>query len=408
MPGSMTPTSSGWRDRIVGSGHEDPAKLVANPKNWRIHPPEQQAALADVLDRVGWVQQVLVNKVTGHVVDGHFRVELAVTRSEPEVPVLYLELSEEEEAIVLATLDPLGAMAATDQAKLRELLTDVELAPDLQAYLRDIAGKDPVLPRTDPDDVPEVPDEPYVKPGDLWLLGEHRLLCGDATSAEDVARLLDGDRPALMVTDPPYGVGYDPEWRNKALGEANRRLGTVLNDDQPDWVDALVHAPGDVAYVWHGGLHSAVTFASLVSAGFEIRSQIIWVKPQLVIGRGAYHWRHEPCWYAVRQGATASWSGDRKQDTVWEAGHMISRARATDEDPWTEHGTQKPVEVMARPLRNHAGDVYDPFVGSGTTIIAAEQLDRRCYAMDIEPKYVQVAKERWEAFTGKTAAKRDD
>jgi DNA modification methylase len=157
--------------------------------------------------------------------------------------------------------------------------------------------------------------------------------------------------------------------------------------------------------VWHAGLQAGVVAGSLVGAGYELRSQIVWVKPQLVIGRGHYHWRHEPCWYAVRRGETATWAGDRKQDTVWEVDHLVNRNNALPEDVWTEHGTQKPTEVMARPIRNHNGDVYDPFVGSGTTLIAAEQEGRRCYAMDIEPKYAQVAKERWEAFTGQEAVR---
>ena len=159
-------------------------------------------------------------------------------------------------------------------------------------------------------------------------------------------------------------------------------------------------APGAVLYAWHGALHAATIQESLESAGYALRSQIVWVKPQLVIGRGAYHWRHETCWYAVRTGAPAQWRGDRTQDTVWEIDHILNRQRETAEDPWTDHGTQKPVECMARPIRNHRGDVYDPFVGSGTTLIAAEQAGRRCYAMDIDPRYVQLSIERWQAFTG--------
>lgn len=129
------------------------------------------------------------------------------------------------------------------------------------------------------------------------------------------------------------------------------------------------------------------------------------MKPHITFGRGAYHWRHEPCYYAVRKGANAAWAGDRKQDTIWEVGAVNLHRDATPEDPWTDHSTQKPVECMARPMRNHRGDVYEPFSGSGTTLIAAEMLGRRCYAMELEPKYVQMAIERWQAFTGLEAVR---
>jgi DNA modification methylase len=139
--------------------------------------------------------------------------------------------------------------------------------------------------------------------------------------------------------------------------------------------------------------------AGIEASGFRIRSQIVWSKPAPVMGRGAYHWQHEPCFYAVREGASAGWIGDRKQSTIWEVPN-VHRTRGTSDDMITDHGTQKPVEVMARPIRNHTGDVYEPFSGSGSCLIAAEQLGRRCYAMEIEPKYVQMAIERWQAYTG--------
>ncbi len=210
----MTRTSAAaptarWRSRIVGSGEEAPDQLLANPANWRIHPKAQQDALAGALDQVSWVQQVLVNQRSGFVVDGHARVALAITRGEPTVPVLYVDLSPEEEALVLATLDPIGAMATRDDEKLQALLAGITVDDaGLLALLGDLRGAKASL--TDPDEVPETPEEPYVKPGDLYVLGDHRILCGDATSADDVARLLDGAAPTLLATDPPYGVSLDP------------------------------------------------------------------------------------------------------------------------------------------------------------------------------------------------------
>ena len=202
-----------WRSRITGSSEEAPDQLLANPANWRIHPKAQQDALAGALDQVGWVQQVLVNQRSGFVVDGHARVALALSRGEATVPVLYVDLEPEEEALVLATLDPISAMATRDDEKLRSLLAEITVDDaGLLALLRDIAGNDRRAGLTDPDDVPEVPDEPYVKQGELYQLGDHRLLCGDATNADDVGRLLGGATPRLLDTAPPYGVELNMEW----------------------------------------------------------------------------------------------------------------------------------------------------------------------------------------------------
>jgi DNA modification methylase len=150
---------------------------------------------------------------------------------------------------------------------------------------------------------------------------------------------------------------------------------------------------GNVAYVWHAGRHASIVQNSLETAGFEIRSQIIWAKPTLVMGRGHYHWQHEPCWYAVRKGKQAGWIGDRKQATLWDIANMHATQGQVD-DGKTSHSTQKPVACMRRPLTNHEGNVYDPFAGSGTTFCAAEQTKRICYALEIEPKYVAVALQR--------------
>jgi len=171
----------------------------------------------------------------------------------------------------------------------------------------------------------------------------------------------------------------------------------VRNDERADWSAAWALFPGTIAYVWHGALHATTVAESLTRQGFAIRAQIIWAKERLVIGRGDYHWQHEPCWYAVRNGS-ASWSGDRKQSTLWQI--------PAREGQGFEHGTQKPVECMRRPILNHTDPgeaVYDPFVGAGTTIVAAETTGRIAYAMDIDPKYVDVAIQRWQAFTGQTA-----
>ena len=254
------------------------------------------------------------------------------------------------------------------------------------------------------EEVPPVPDQPVTRLGDLWRLGPHRLICGDATDAGTVERVLDGVTPHLMVTDPPYGVSYDPDWRNRAGAAETKRTGKVLNDDRANWREAWALFPGDVAYVWHGALHAGEVADSLSATGFDIRAQIIWAKERLVLSRGHYHWQHEPCWYAVRDKGTGHWAGDRKQTTLWTI-------PSGDQDAATVHGTQKPVECMRRPLLNNASPgqaVYEPFCGSGTTLIAAETTGRICHAVELDPAYVDVAVLRWQAFVGHEATLADD
>jgi DNA modification methylase len=268
---------------------------------------------------------------------------------------------------------------------------------------------------TDEDDIPDLPATPVTKPGDLWLLGDrkgrrqNRILCGDATAAKDVAGLLAGQPvPVIMVTDPPYGVGLEPEWREQAgLNPRTRQGGKVANDDRTDWTEAWAQFPGDVAYVWHAGIHAAEVALGLQACGFQIRSQIIWVKQHFAISRGAYHWQHEPCWYAVRKGKAGHWQGDRTQTTVWEVANLNPfGGEGAPENEATGHGAQKPVEIMRRPILNHTRPeeaCYDPFLGSGSTLIAAESTGRICYGMEIHPKYVDVAVLRWQRFTGRSA-----
>lgn len=253
-------------------------------------------------------------------------------------------------------------------------------------------------------DADATPDErpTSIGAGDLFEMGRHRLLCGDSTSQADVARLLGDVVPFLMVTDPPYGVEYDPAWRNEALADgAERRTGQVANDARVDWAPAWALFPGAVSYVWHGGRAVAEVAIQLLASGFKMRSLIVWRKPRFAIGRGHYHWQHETAWYAVREGHSSKWLGDRSQSTVWDIA-------LKDDTGDTNHGTQKPVECMERPIRNHGGKddaVYEPFSGSGTTLIAAERQQRQCFAMEITPAYVQMAIDRWEAFTGQKAVK---
>jgi DNA modification methylase len=235
----------------------------------------------------------------------------------------------------------------------------------------------------------EIPDEieTDIVLGDLFEIGQHRLLCGSSVISSDVEKLLNGKEPYLMVTDPPYGVVYNADWRNHTgMARADRAIGKVSNDDNADWSEAWSLSPSAVAYIWHAGIKSSIVQNSLEQTGYQVRSQIIWNKNNIVISRGAYHVKHEPCFYAVKKGSAGNWAGDRKQNTVWD----IDKPQKSE----TGHSTQKPVECMARPIKNHDGDVYDPFLGSGTTMVASHQLNRKCYGMEIDPKYCQVIIDR--------------
>ena len=268
--------------------------------------------------------------------------------------------------------------------------------------------------RDDPDAVLTLEAAKVTRPGDIWCCGAHRILCGDSTDPAAVARLFDGEAPGLMVTDPPYGVDYDPTWRDNAGGQFGDgktvARGLVANDDRVDWEAAWRLFPGDVAYVWHASLKCAEVCASLQEVGFTPRAQIIWRKSHFTLMRTGYHWQHEPCWYVVREGGRADWAGDRKQSTVWDIQGMNPAGR--NRDPGNEktgHGTQKPVECMARPMLNHAARVvYDPFLGSGTTLIAGEQTGRRVLAGELLPAYVDLSVRRWQNFTGQQATRAGD
>lgn len=262
----------------------------------------------------------------------------------------------------------------------------------------------------DPEAVPDQPP-PVSKPGMIWQLGQHRLICGDCTDPAVVEAVTGELAPALMVTDPPYGVDYDPNWRS-GLDPVKRATGKVQNDSQADWRAAYALFRGDVAYVWHSGLFTDVIMAGLREAGFEMRAQIIWTKPHYAISRGHYHPQHEPCLYVVRKGAAGNWQGGRKQSTVWQIDNgTFQGGKRGPEDEKTGHGTQKPVEAMRRPIENNtkAGAVvYDPFMGSGTTLIAAELSHRVAVGCEIDPAYVDLAVARWCQFTGQDAVLQGD
>ena len=414
MPPSLEPTTSRLdATRWPASKIEmwPVADLAPYVKNARTHPPEQVDQIAASMERFGFTMPMLVAE-NGTIIAGHGRLMAALQLGMDEVPVMIARGWSDEDRRLYTLADNRLAetsewdpeMLQVEWDELRELglgadldmfgFTDDELQGLLPDALLEATGG-----LTDPDDVPEVPEVPVTRPGDVWVLGKHRLLCGDSTVATDVEKVLNGVVPLLMCTDPPYGVEYDPSWRNQVGAAKTKRTGKVLNDDRADWREAWALFPGDVAYVWHGALHAREVIESLEACGFAMRSQIIWAKERLVLSRGDYHWQHEPCAYFVKKSRKGHWAGDRKQTTLW---HISGK----DQDVATVHGTQKPVECMRRPIENNSSPgqaVYEPFMGSGTTLIAAEMSGRACLGIELNPAYIDVAIQRWQDFSGETA-----
>lgn len=399
---SQTSSAGGTKmiaDRIKTFKRVKVTDLIDNPRNWRKHPDAQRNALGGLLDSVGWADAVLARETDEGLmlIDGHLRKELA---ADSKVPVLVLDVTEAEADLILATHDPLTSMAETDQALLDELVQGLDIENDETQKMLDELASDPVI-EAEEDELPEPPADPITKTGDLWKLGDHRLLCGDATSADDVARLMDGAKADIWLCDPPYNVDY--------TGKTKEAL-KIENDGMEDlrFRSFLVTAfdlalsntkAGGAFYIWHADSEGYNFRGAIFDCGETVRQCLIWVKQTMVMGRQDYQWKHEPCLYGWKSGAAHSWHTDRKQTTVLEFDRP-SRS--------VEHPTMKPVELFAYLLSNSSSKndvVLDPFLGSGTTMIAAEQLGRKCYGMELSPAYCDVIIKRWENVTGNKARK---
>jgi DNA modification methylase len=391
------------------------AQLIPDDRNANRGTQRGREALAQSMSEYGPARSVVIDR-HGRIIAGNKTVEeakrlnipLRVVKTDGDVLVAVqredLDLTTDPRAKQLAIAD--------NRVGQLDLEWDVDMLKRLHADGLDLSAfwtadefatllAEPTAGLTDENAVVE-PAATSIVRGDLFALGSHRLLCGDATSAADVTRLLDGATPVLMATDAPYGVNYDPAWRHRHDPTQRTAVGRVMNDDRAEWAPAWALFRGSIVYAWHAGLKAPTVAADLESAGFTIRSQIIWRKQHFVLSRGDYHWGHEPAWYAVR--GKGRWHGDRTQTTVWDVPNLnpMGGTRA-DDNAVTGHSTQKPVKLFEIPIANHTipGEfVYDPFVGSGTTVIAAQKMGRVAYVMDLDPRYVQVTLTRWEQFTG--------
>lgn len=364
------PAQVGAAWRIVGYSDEPVDSLLANPGNWRIHPKSQQEALAGVIREVGVVQNILVNKTTQHVVDGHLRIALAMRDSQPTVPVTWVELSEAEEALILATLDPLGAMATADASNLDELLRDVqsgeravqEMPAELARQNGLYQGRAVEDPGAQIDRAGELREKWQTVRGQIWTVGRHRLMCGDSTSAEDVARLMAGQKADGLIVDPPYGMRLDTDFSGmkNSLGmfqakglRHGRRYDPVIGDES-DYDARLILA---TLLVWDKRLDESAD--KMFGSCFEL----IWSRA-----------RHR------REMLRYKWAG------VFGIEQEPERQRF--------HPNQKPTPLLADLAVRITGVLVDPYSGVGSTMVAAEQTGRICYGMEIEPKYVAVALER--------------
>jgi DNA modification methylase len=411
-------TEEPFRCQIVDWAMVPVDQLLANPKNYRRHPNKQRDALRGSLRELGIIDRVLVNKRTGYVLDGHARIEEYLSAGVPEAPVLFVDIPEEQEGLAILSLDPIAAMAVADKDVLESILKDAQTQEaGLMAHLKALAEQHHIVIGT-PAEAPEprldIADELQkrwgTEHGQLWPIGAHRLLCGDSTNRDDVARLMDGQRAVLFATDPPYAVDYDGTNRPLSWGRQKKKgkehAGVDCSESYKDWdhvgdPDTLYEDFCKVAkelaitedaawYCWHAGVRSDLVHRAWASNGVLVHQQIIWVKNRPVLSRTWYMWQHEPCFFGWVKGHKPKRCSEEFPKSVWEL-DIVNDGTSNG------HPTSKPVEVFAIPMRQHTveGEIcYEPFCGSGSQIVAGEQLGRVVYGMELEPRYVAVTLER--------------
>ena len=380
--------------------------LIPYINNSRKHSTEQIAQIAASIKEFGWTNPILVDGDKG-IIAGHGRLYAAMKLKMEQVPIIELShlTPTQKKALIIAD-NKLALNADWDNElltiELDELLAD-GFALEILGFNKDeldaLLAPEVVEGLTDEDAVPEAPEEPKTKLGDIYQLGKHRLMCGDSCSFNDMEKLCNGQLVDMWLTDPPYNVAYEGKTKD-ALKIKNDSMG----DDQfrqflrDAYVTAdLVMKPGAVFYIWHADSEGYNFRGAAHDAGWRVRQCLIWKKSSMVMGRQDYHWKHEPCLYGWKEGAGHLWATDRKQTTVLEFDRPSRNG---------EHPTMKPVVLFEYQMLNNTkgGDiVLDSFGGSGTTMIAAEKNGRVGYLMELDPKYCDVIVKRWEDFTGKQA-----
>ena len=379
-------------------------------RNSRTHSDEQVAQIAASIREFGWTTPILIDE-EGSVICGHGRLLAARKLGQAEVEVIVARgwSDAKKRAYVIAD-NKLALNAGWDMELLALELADLKEF-DFDLGLTGFSDEElsKLLPdktdgNTDQDEVPEVPADPITKPGDVWLMGKHRLLCGDSTSVDDMEKLTSGQLVDMWLTDPPYNVAYEGGTKDKL---------TIQNDNMGDEQfraflrDAYVTAdtvmkPGAVFYIWHADSEGYNFRGAARDAGWQVRQCLIWKKSSQVMGRQDFHWKHEPCLYGWKDGAAHLWANDRKQTTVLEFDKPSRNG---------EHPTMKPVAIFEYQLLNNTkgGDiVLDSFAGSGTTVIAAEKNGRVAHLMELDPRYCDVIIKRWQDFSGKSATLEGD
>lgn len=381
-------------------------KLVPYARNSRTHSDAQVAQIAASIKEFGFTNPVLID-AGGGIIAGHGRVLAARKLGLTDVPCIRLDhLTDAQKRAYVIADNRLALNSGWDMemlkvefADLQELGFDLELTGFDLDEIKELLAPVGTEGLTDPDDAPPLPENPRTRPGDIWVMGNHRLLCGDSTSVSDLEKLTDGQLVDMWLTDPPYNVAYEGKTK-EALTIKNDEMG----DDQfrqflRDAYTAadMVMKPGAVFYIWHADSEGYNFRGAAQDAGWKVRQCLIWKKSSMVMGRQDYHWKHEPCLYGWKEGAGHLWASDRKQTTILEFEKPSRNG---------EHPTMKPVALFEYQLLNNTkgGDqVLDSFGGSGTTLIAAEKNGRVARLMELDPKYCDVIVKRWQDFTGKIA-----
>lgn len=460
---SRSRKDDGWKNRIVGHGEKPASHFTPHPNNFRNHPARQKSAVRGSLGSLGWIDEVIINKRTGHTIDGHERIDEALANEDAPVPYVEVDLTEEEEAQALLSLDPIAAMATTNRNNAAALLEQIntnntEVMTFLTGFARDTGldwGSDSDLSdgKEQIEKAEELRKKWKTKPGQVWQIGKHKIICADSTDRATYRELLKAERAALTFTDPPYGVDYESRATGTKIEGDNKRNNDLVNTLLRPALKNMMDYSQDTAgfYIFHASSTRRDFEWAMDAIGLEEKQYLVWVKEAFVLGHSDYRWQHEPFFYAQKAGHSAKFYGDRKQSTCWRirarltensavsiaSGVMVStgehdeifisaripklkktrhiRMKPTESlliegngtsTAWEIrrdsakdylHPTQKPTALAMKAIINSTlpGEiVLDGFLGGAGTLLAAEKTGRVCRGIDLDPKYIAVALER--------------